>query len=221
LASPLQRAGNWRRPTQTVQSLLVQKRITKISRSQNAGYQGRHRHEHWLVDNQVYFITARCRNRMPAFASDAAKEVFWNRFDLYTAQLGFTPWVTSLLDNHYHALRYLRIGKNLPIMMQRIHGSVARLVNDLLPARLTPFWRDAKGREYFDGCIRDEKQARLAYRYTLIQSVRHGLVRERRQYAHTRVNVELERAIRRSLELNAFLEGVPYKRYRDAKKPAR
>ena len=44
-------------------------------------------------------------------------------------------------------------------MMQRLHGSVAKLVNDLLPQRLTPFWRDAEGKGYFDGCIRDEKQA--------------------------------------------------------------
>lgn len=106
-------------------------------------------------------------------------------------------------------------------MMQRIHGSVAKLVNDLLPTRLKPFWRDAKGHEYFDGCIRDERQARLAYRYTLIQSERHRLTHTWRDYPHTRINVELEIAIRRALELNAFMEGVPYKRYLDANRPAR
>jgi len=86
-------------------------------------------------------------------------------------------------------------------------------VNDLLPQRLRPFWRDASGKQYFDGCIRDERQARLAYRYTLIQSERHGLANHWQEYQHTRVNVELEIAIRRSHELRAFLEGVPYKRY--------
>ena len=29
--------------------------------------------------------------------------------------------------------------ENLGPMMQKIHGSVAKLVNDLLPARITPF----------------------------------------------------------------------------------
>ncbi len=197
------------------------KPIQRISRSSNASYRGRRRYEHWLVDNQVYFITARCRDRFPAFASEEAKKVFWDRFDHYTKEFGFVPWVTSLIDNHYHTLGYLRISKGLPLMMQRIHGSVAKLVNDLLPARLTPFWRNAKGREYFDGCIRDERQARLAYRYTLKQSMRHRIVRDWRDYRHTHVNVELERAIRRALELHAFLEGVPYKRYLDAKNPAR
>jgi hypothetical protein len=64
-----------------------------------------------------------------------------------------------------------------------------------------------------DGCIRDEKQARCAFRYTLTQSVRHGIAPDHRLYAHTRVDVELERAIARAHELHAFLEGVPYKRY--------
>jgi REP element-mobilizing transposase RayT len=189
------------------------KPIKKLSRSQNKMYDGEHRYEHWLIENQVYFITARCRDRFPAFAGDAAKAVFWERFEHYTAEFAFTPWVTSLLDNHYHTLGYLREGAALPKMMQRIHGSVAKLVNDLLPERRPEFWRDVKYKEYFDGCIRDEKQGRLTYRYILRQSIRHGLATDWRDYPNTRVNVELEAAIRRSHELKAFLEGVPYRRY--------
>lgn len=193
------------------------KRIERISRSQNPTRRDQHRFEHWLADNQVYFLTARCRDQFPAFKSEAAKEIFWRQFERYTTDFGYTPWVTSLVDNHYHTLGYLKVGENLPMMMQRIHGSVAKLVNDLLPQRLTPFWRDARGKGYFDGCIRHEKQARLAYRYTLTQAVRHGIVRDWREYPHTRINVELEPAIKRSHELKAFLEGVPYKRYQKPK----
>jgi hypothetical protein len=97
-------------------------------------------------------------------------------------------------------------------MMQRIHGSVAKLVNDLLPERRAEFWRDTKYKEYFDGCIRSEKQGRRTYRYILRQAERHGIVKDWRDYPHTRVNVELEIAIRRALELKAFMEGVPYRR---------
>jgi hypothetical protein len=193
------------------------KRVDKISRSRNATRGEFHRFEHWLADNQVYFITARCRDQFSAFASETAKAVFWRQFGRYTAEFEFVPWVTSLVDNHYHTLGYLKVGVNLPPMMQRLHGSVAKLVNDSLPMRHVPFWCDAKGKSYFDGCIRDEKQARLAYRYTLTQAVRHGIVRDWREYPHTRVNVELEAAIRRSQELKAFLEGVPYKRYQKPK----
>jgi REP element-mobilizing transposase RayT len=176
-------------------------------------YQGQRRFEHWYRDNQVYFLTARCRDRYPAFASEEAKAVFWDRFDFYTKEFLFTPWVTSLIPNHYHSLGYCKVGKNLGIMMQRIHGSVAKLVNDLLHERRPLFWGDGGSEDYFDGCIRDEKQCRLAYRYTLTQSVRHGLCRDWREYPHTHVAIDLDVGVRRALDLHAFLEGVPYKRY--------
>ena len=193
------------------------KRIDKISRSRNETFQGRHRFEHWLVDNQVYFITARCRDRYRAFATESAKQVFWKQFEHYTQLYGFVPWITSLLDNHYHTLGYLKRGEQLPKLMQRLHGSVSKLVNDELAEPWKPLWGDERGKQYFDGCIRDEKQARLAFRYTLLQSVRHGVVADWRDYDHTRMGVEIDVAVRRSHELGAFMEGVPYKRYRSAR----
>jgi hypothetical protein len=174
---------------------------------------GRHRFEHWYRDNTVYFITARCRDQFPAFESEEAKLVFWDRFDHWTSQYGFVPWIRTLMHNHYHALGYLKVGENLGPMMQRIHGSVAKLVNDLLPERRLPFWRQSGRHDYFDGCIRDQLQCRRAYRYTLLQAVRHRVVKDWRLYPHTRVDIDLDRGVRRALELNAFMEGVRYKRY--------
>ena len=178
-------------------------------------FNGQHRFEHWYRDNTVYFITARCRDRYAAFASDEAKAVFWDRFDHYTQLHGFVPWVTTLLNNHYHTLGYLRTGPELGQMMRKIHGSVAKLVNDLLPERKVPFWRE-RGRshqDYFDGCIRDELQCRRAYRYTLTQSVRHHLCPDWRAYPHTHAPIELERGWQRALEFRAFLHSVPYRLY--------
>ena len=195
----------------------MRKRIEKSSYSTRERYQrSKHRFEHWYVDNQVYFITARCRDRYAAFASEQAKQIFWDRLAHYAAKCLFTPFVTSLLDNHYHLLGYCKRGSLLGEMIQRLHGSVAKLVNDILPQRRVPFWTQ-KGpghADYFDGCIRDEKQCRLAYRYTLTQSVRHRVCGDWRSYPHTRVNVELPRALARAIELNAFMQAVPYPRYR-------
>jgi len=183
-------------------------------------FDGKHRFEHWYRDNTVYFITARCRDRFPAFASEAAKAIFWDRFLHYAALYGFIPWITSLLDNHYHTIGYLKVGENLGPMMQRIHGSTAKLVNDLLIERRVPFYRSANHHDYFDGCLRDVLQAQRAYRYVQIQPVRHGIVKDYREYAHTRMNIDMNRGIKRAVELNAFLEGVPYARYerRNARK---
>jgi len=188
-------------------------RTRKSSHFSGPYYKDQRRFEHWYRDNQVYFITARCWEKYPAFSSEQAKVIFWERFDFYAREALFTPWVTSLVINHYHILGYCKEGLKLGPMMRKSHGSVAKLVNDLLPRRRVPFWGDRGHQDYFDGCIRDEKQCRLAYRYTLTQCVRHGICKDWREYPHTKVNVELDLGVRRALELNAFLEGVPYKRY--------
>ena len=191
------------------------KRIGKSSGSAPERIGGRHRFEHWYVSNQVYFISVRCRDRFPALAGEAAKAVFWDRFDHHTARHQFTPWVTSVVDNHYHVLGYCKVGAEMWPMMQRLHGSVAKQVNDLLATRRAPFWSQ-KGvghSGYFDGCIRDEKQCRRAYRYVLTQCVRHGICPNWRDYRHTRVAVELDVGVRRALALGAFMPDVPYARY--------
>ncbi len=190
----------------------------RFSRSHPSSHQhwdGKHRFEHWYRDNQVYFITARCRDRHPAFASEDAKLIFWDRFLHYTTLHGFEPWVTSLLDNHYHTVGYLKVGEELGPMMRKLHGSTAKLVNDLLPERRVPFWRAAgkSHHDYFDGCLRDEKQLRRSYRYTLLQSTRHGVARRWQDYPHTHAPVPLDEALRRAKSLNALLQGVPYRRY--------
>lgn len=189
------------------------RRFRKSSVSKDEHYKGHHRFEHWYLDNAVYFITARCRDRFPAFATEQAKQIFWRQFEKYTIQFGFVPWVTSLIANHYHTIGYLKVGDNLGPLMQRLHGSIAKLANDILAERLSPFWYDTGKQGYFDGCIRDVTQAHRAYGYILRQAVRHGIVRDWKEYPHTRVNVELEPAVNRAIELGAFLPGVAYRRY--------
>ncbi|MBI1367465.1 MAG: hypothetical protein GC162_02300 [Planctomycetes bacterium] len=201
---------------------------TRKSSGHDRAHQGEPHFQHWYRDNQAYFITARCHERFPAFASEAAKVIFWRQFEKYTAAHHFEPWATSLIDNHYHAIGYLHRGDDLAPMMRKIHGSVAKLVNDqleseyktgglksprLVNGRLSPFWHDSKSKTYFDGCLRDDKQGRAAYRYVLIQPVRHGVCEQWEDYPHTRIRVDIEQAMRFARARGAFLEGVKYRRY--------
>jgi len=176
-------------------------------------WDGRHRFEHWYRDNTVYFITSKARDGRQVFQSEKAKAIFWDRFEHYATKYGYTPWITSLVSNHYHTLGYMKIGENLGPMMRQLHGSVSKLVNDVLCDRHLPFFRTPGNHDYFDGCIRNALQASRAYRYTWFQSVRHNLSRDPRDYVHTKVKVLLQPALRRATQLNAFMEDVPYHRY--------
>lgn len=181
----------------------------KSSHTQNEWWDGKHRREHWYKDNQVYFITSKVRGGLPLFEREEARAIFWDRFDHYTAAHTFTPWVTTLMNNHYHTLGYLRVGQELGEMMRKLHGSTATLVCKLIRVRHVPFWKEPGHATYFDGCIRDVLQAERAYRYTLFQAVKARIVRDWRDYPDTHVNVEMWRAIRRATELGAYMERVP------------
>src|SRR5688500_13639223 len=117
------------------------------SASVQHSFQGRHRFEHWYRDNTVYFITTSTRDHFCAFASAAAKAIFWDRFDYYCALHGFAPWVTTLLTTHYHTIGYLKSATELPQLMRKLHGSIAKLTNDVLEVRRVPFWRDRGARD--------------------------------------------------------------------------
>jgi hypothetical protein len=86
-------------------------------------------------------------------------------------------------------------------------------VYDLLVERIPKVWCDSGRKGYFDGCLRNEIQGRRTFRYVLTQCRRHLVCEDPADYPHTVVNVGIDRAIKRALQLNAFMEGVPYKRY--------
>jgi hypothetical protein len=187
--------------------------FSRSNPSKQEYWDGKHRFEHWYCDQQVYLITARTRGGANAFESEAAKAVFWDRFAHYARLHGFEVWVVSLLVNHYHAVGYVRVGVELKEMMRKLHGSVAKLVNDLHEVRLVPFWGDGANRDYFDGCLRDETQLIRAYGYVLRQAVRHGVCKDYRTYPHTRVYLKLEDCLAFARERRALMYGVPYARY--------
>jgi len=189
-------------------------RFSRSNPSTREYWEGNHRFEHWYRDNQVYLITARTRGGAPAFATEAAKAVFWDRFGHYAALHRFDPWVTSLLVNHYHTVGYVAVGVELKEMMRKLHGSVAKLVNDVLDVRLVPFWGERANRDYFDGCLRDETQLTRSYRYVLRQASRHGVYRDyHREYPHTRATLSLDESLALARGRRALMYGVPYARY--------
>src|SRR5438874_4006250 len=93
----------------------------KTSYTSHECWEGKHRFEHWYRDNTVYFITSKTRDGAPCFASERAKEIFWDRFDHYSTKYNFIPWVTTLLWNHYHTIGYLKSGENLGPFIQHLH----------------------------------------------------------------------------------------------------
>lgn len=64
----------------------------------------------------------------------------------------------SIMPNHVHLL--IKPHEKLPVMMQRIKGGSAKMINELL-GRRGPFW----ARDYYDKAIRDERHFDVVYQY--------------------------------------------------------
>ena len=188
-------------------------KFRKSSATQTHRWNGHHRFEHWYRDDTVYFITSKVRDGFHAFESERAKAIFWDRFTHWTAHYRFEPFITALLDNHYHTVGFLPTGENLGPMMQRLHGSISKLVNDTLDVRHLPFFRTRGHRDYFDGCLRTPLQLTRTYRYVQNQSVRAGVVRDAWRHAHTRPALTSAEAMTLAVERASFLPDVPYARY--------
>ena len=132
--------------------------------------------QHWYRDNQVYFITARCRDGFPTFASDAAKAVFWDRFVHYTAMHQFQPRVATLMNNHYHLVLQTP-EPNLSRGMQWLNGTYAAWFNR----------RYNRSGHLFHGRFKAfliEKETYFAevLRYVALNPVRAGIVERPEQY---------------------------------------
>lgn len=194
------------------------KHIHKSGNSRKEWYQGAHKFEHWYVDNSVYLITSRVRDKRSVFINPDTCGIFWTKFEQYAAENTFEPWIVTLMSNHYHVVGYLEQGNRLGEMMRRFHGSVAWMVCKSLGIAHKPFWRDDAHRDYFDGCLRDEIQLTRSYRYVQNQSQRAGIVRGNETYPNTRCYVSLDEALQRAKDRDALLKGVPYARYDDPRR---
>ncbi len=96
--------------------------LRKSSGTSHEFFDGQHRYEHWYRDNTVYFITSKVRDGFPAFATEEAKGIFWDRFTYYTQLHGFITWIATLMNNHYHFIGYLKDGEQLGEMMRKLHA---------------------------------------------------------------------------------------------------
>ena len=111
------------------------------------------------IDNQTTSSLRHCRDRIRP--SHRAAEDSSGIASTITPLSMLRALVTSLLDNHYRTLGYLRVGKNLGLMMlahprfrrkfgeRNAHANVAY-----------PFWSESGIGDYFDGVDHDEIKCR-------------------------------------------------------------
>jgi putative transposase len=131
-----------------------------------------HHPPHIYLNDSIYFLTARTYKKEKIINTDLKKRILlrnlWNEF--YKA--GYKLYVWVVLDNHYHIEFKTKYGKELGRILNLIHGKTSFEINKLDNTKSRKVFQN-----YWDRCIRNEKDFYQHFNYAHHNPVKHGYVR--------------------------------------------
>jgi putative transposase len=136
-----------------------------------------HHPPHIFLDNAWYMVNASTHLRASLLMSPEHKGLVRDHLKTLVTEfkMHLTAWV--ILDNHYHILVKSNDGSKLPHFFKRLHGSTAFEINRLDALRGRQVWHN-----YWDTCIRTEKDYWTRFNYIHHNPVKHGYVTRMRDW---------------------------------------
>jgi putative transposase len=130
-----------------------------------------HHPPHLYIDDTWYMITASTINHAPFLKNDQVKVLVRDTFEalIQTFDISLLAWV--ILDNHYHLLLKMNIGRDVSRFISRLHGRTSRQMNLQNNAVGRQVWHN-----YWDTCIRTEAGMWTRFNYIHHNPVKHGYV---------------------------------------------
>ena len=128
-----------------------------------------HNPPHIYVDNSIYVVTSSTYGSIPYFNSDQKKLIVQEKiFDaILKTDSKLHAWV--ILDNHYHILFELQEGRFLGKLIKLLNGSSSRELNRMDKMTCRKVWFN-----YWDTCIRNEKDFYTRLNYIHHNPIKHG-----------------------------------------------
>jgi putative transposase len=130
-----------------------------------------HRPAHLLLDNQHYFITGAIHNRRRLLDAEL-KGVLTDLLNTIFSKAGWRLEHWVFLDNHYHLIAKSGDGSALPGLIRDLHSKSGLAIRERSHCAL-PVWYN-----YWDYCLRDERDYCRHLNYLLWNPVKHGYVRD-------------------------------------------
>jgi len=130
-----------------------------------------HHPPHIYLSDTCYIITAATLHHAPFLASEAAKTYVRDSLRSLVVKFGIKLYAWVVLDDHYHLLLKTHRGEDLPRFVGRLHGSCSHRIN-LLDGKVgRQVWHN-----YWDTCIRTERDFWVRFNYIHYNPVKHGYV---------------------------------------------
>jgi putative transposase len=137
----------------------------------------KHNPPHLLLDNTYYMVTGGTYQRLRHFREHEDKklllEIIRESCQIFRWQL--KEWV--ILDNHYHLILRSYKGRDLQSLFGRIHRKSSNLLKRKKTFTAPRIWWN-----YWDTCIRGEKDFFKRINYVYYNAVKHGYVTDLANY---------------------------------------
>jgi putative transposase len=187
----------FKKTKKTTKASFCTPKIGKTSMKEDYLKRYRHAPAHLFLTDYHYFITAGTYEKKPCFDSDVKKKLLFNTIcKILKENYGkLQGWV--ILANHYHILTKLKDAFFLPQITRKIHSISAVLVNKVSKQPGRKIWY-----QYWDECIRDERDYYAKLNYIQFNPVKHGYVWGPEEYKFSSYNHYLK------IEGVNWLEGI-------------
>lgn len=124
---------------------------------------------HIYQDNKFYFITGKTFENKRFFNTPAKKSIFVQSLHKAVEKFSFELIAWVFLEHHYHMMIRVGLGKQLGRFINNLHSNSSRLLNKLENKNARKVWY-----QYWDRCIRSEKDFWTRINYIHHNPVKHG-----------------------------------------------
>jgi len=138
----------------------------------------RHQPIHFYLDDFLYFFTAHTYLDRYQMTTEFEKLKILDKIKDFLKSFNFTIYAWIVLDNHYHLLFKSYKGRDLPTVFGKIHAGYSYEINALQNCRGRKIWQN-----YWDWCIRSEKDFWTHFNYIHHNCVKHKYTKKMEEYS--------------------------------------
>jgi putative transposase len=147
-----------------------------------------HNPPHLFLDRSPYFITGGTHKKQAFWFDDDRKKILLDAIKDWFSKYKWDIEAWIIFENHYHLIGWSFKGENLSSVIRKTHGRSATLLNKLDGCQNRQVWWN-----YWDRCIRSEKDF-LAYLYYILWNpIKHRLVSHPEQYKWSSYNQTMKK----------------------------
>lgn len=143
----------------------------------------RHQPYHLYLDNQIYFVTAHTYLNKTFLNTPPKKRKLLKKIKEFLKTFNFKLHAWVILGNHYHILFKVSRGRDLPKVLNKIHCGYSYEMNKIENRKGRKIWQN-----YWDWCIRSEKDFWKHFNYIHHNPVKHRYVQKMEEFEFSSYN---------------------------------